>query len=103
MSKKPLRALAFSAACALSATGVADAAIVQTIRTNTATVNFPTNVVVLCAVGEIVTGGGFTTNAQIGSAMKSYPIVSGSQQGWSVQAGAQAVTITAYAICIKEQ
>lgn len=89
-------------ATTLFSVGVANAAIVQTIRTNTGTVNFPNSVTVWCASGEIVTGGGFSTNAQLGSAMKSQPVTSGSLQGWSIQPGANSVQITVYAICIKE-
>lgn len=81
---------------------MANAAIVQTIRTNTGTVNLPNSVTVWGASGEIVTGGGFSTNSQLGSAMKSQPVASGSLQGWSIRPGTNNVQITAYAICIKE-
>jgi hypothetical protein len=103
MMKKISVAKVFTALLVTCTIGIANAAIVQSIRTSTGTVNFPNSVTVWCAAGEIVTGGGYVTNAQLGSAMKSYPVISGSQQGWSVQPGANNVTITAHAICIKEQ
>ncbi len=55
----------------------------------------------LCPVGEVVTGGGYTTAASTGNVAIKDSIPTDTRDGWQIQySGGPTIQVVAYAICV---